>query len=165
MSPRNVKHLKLSDAFLEKARENSVEIVVNLVNLNYNVDTELLKRSPTLLGYSKLLCYIQEQLASNGGDLKLAIDAAVTQCIDEGFIADFLRTHSREVTGMLFEEISAEEFAEIRAREAYEMGEQSGFAKGEQSGILETARKMQAEGISAELIQKVTNLSPEEYQC
>ena len=65
---------------------------------------------------------------------------------------------------MLFEEISAEEFAEIRAREAYEMGEKSGFAKGEQSGILETARKMKAEGIPAELIQKITNLSPEEYQ-
>ena len=32
----DVKHLKLSDAFLEKPRENSIEVVVNLVNLNYN---------------------------------------------------------------------------------------------------------------------------------
>ena len=112
----DVKHLKLSDAFLEKPRENSIEVVVNLVNLNYNVDTEILKRSPSLLGYSKLLCYIREELASNGGDLKAAIDVAVKRCIKEGFIKDFLRTHSKEVTGMLFNEISVEEFAEIRAR-------------------------------------------------
>ena len=52
--------------------ENSIEIVVNLVNLNYNVDTEILKRSPTLLGYSKLLCYIREELASNGGGQEVA---------------------------------------------------------------------------------------------
>ena len=64
--------MKLSDAFLEKTRENSIEIVVNLVNLNYNVDTEILKRSPTLLGYSKLLCYIREELASNGGGQEVA---------------------------------------------------------------------------------------------
>ena len=164
----DVKHLKLSDAFLETPRENSIEIVVNLVNLNYNVDTEILKRSPSLLGYSKLLCYIREELASNGGDLKAAIDCAVKQCIDGGFIVDFLRNHSREVTGMLFKEISVEEFAEIRAREAYDIGksegEKAGIERGVAQGVLETARKMQAEGIPAELIQKITNLSPDEYQ-
>jgi hypothetical protein len=155
----NVKHLRLSDAFLENPRENSVEIIVNLVNLNYNVDTEILKRSPTLLGYSKLLCYIREELASNGGDLKAAIDCAVKQCIDGGFIVDFLRNHSREVTGMLFEEISTEEFAEIRAKEAYEMGEQSGFTKGEQAGIEKgkqsVIEKMRASGMSEEQIAQI----------
>ena len=162
----DVKHLKLSDAFLEKARENSIEIIVNLVNLNYNVDTEILKRSPTLLGYSKLLCYIREELASNGGDLKAAIDAAVKRCMRDGLISEFLSTHSREVTGMLFEEISVEEFAEIRAREAYEMGEESGFTKGEQSGIKrgaaqekrEIAKKLKALGMTVEQISEATGL-------
>ena len=160
--------MKLSDAFLETTRESSIEIVVNLVNLNYNVDTELLKRSPTLLGYSKLLCYIQEQLASNGGDLKLAIDAAVTQCIEEGFIADFLRTHSREVTGMLFEEISMEEFAEIRAREAYDIGrtegEQSGIERGAAQEKREIASNLKALNLNVEQIAKATGLSVAEIQ-
>ena len=172
----DVKHLKLSDAFLEKARENSIEIIVNLVNLNYNVDTEILKRSPTLLGYSKLLCYIREELASNGGDLKAAIDAAVKRCMRDGLISEFLSTHSREVTGMLFEEISVEEFAEIRAREAYEMGEQSGFTKGEQSGFTkgeqsgaarkerEIASQMLKEGMKPDLITRLTGLSMPEIE-
>ena len=91
------------------------------------------------MGYSKLLYYIKTAAKENGGDLKSAIDMSVKQCMEEGLIEDFLRKHSREVTGMLFNEITVEEFAEIRAREAYEDGEKSGekigFAKGEKSGF------------------------------
>ena len=87
------------------------------------------------MGYSKLLYYIKTAAKDNGGDLKSAIDTSVKQCMEEGLIEDFLRKHSREVTGMLFNEITVEEFAEIRAREAYEDGEKSGFTKGEKSGF------------------------------
>ena len=131
----NTKTLKLSDSFQAPPKENSLELVVKFVNLNYNTDNEILQRSPSLLGYSKLLYYIKTAAKDNGGDLKSAIDTSVKQCMEEGLIEDFLRKHSREVTGMLFSEITVEEFAEIRAREAYEDGEKSGFTKGEQSGF------------------------------
>ena len=135
----NTKTLKLSDSFQAPPKENSLELVVNFVNLNYNTDNEILQRSPSLLGYSKLLYYIKTAAKENGGDLKSAIDISVKQCMEEGLIEDFLRKHSREVTGMLFNEITVEEFAEIRAREAYEDGEKSGekigFVKGEKSGF------------------------------
>ncbi len=137
--------MKLSDSFQAPPKENSLELVVKFINLNYNVnseDNEILQRSPSLLGYSKLLYYIKTAAKANGGDLKSAIDTSVKQCMEEGLIEDFLRKHSREVTGMLFNEITVEEFAEIRAREAYEDGEKSGsrkaksgFAKGEKSGF------------------------------
>ena len=130
--------MKLSDSFQAPPKENSLELVVKFVNLNYNVnseDNEILQRSPSLLGYSKLLYYIKTAAKENGGDLKSAIDTSVKQCMEEGLIEDFLRKHSREVTGMLFNEITVEEFAEIRAREAYEDGEKSGFTKGEKSGF------------------------------
>ena len=134
----NTKTLKLSDSFQAPPKENSLELVVKFINLNYNVnseDNEILQRSPSLLGYSKLLYYIKTAAKENGGDLKSAIDTSVKQCMEEGLIEDFLRKHSREVTGMLFNEITVEEFAEIRAREAYEDGEKYGFTKGEQSGF------------------------------
>ncbi len=156
----NFKQLKLSDAYLEKPKENSIELVVNLVNLNYNEGKEILQRSPSLLGYSKLLFYIREEMQSNGNNLSAAIAAAVQKCIDEGLIVDFLKDHSREVTGMLFKEISMEEYGDIRAEDAA----REAFSKGEQAGVLETARKMYAEGLPADVIKKVTNLSPEEYQ-
>ena len=124
------------------------------------------------MGYSKLLYYIKEELKENSGDLKKAIDASVKQCMDEGLIEDFLRKHSREVTGMLFNEITVEEFAEIRAREAYEDGEKAGYDAGEAAGRLkgaahekrEIAKSMKEEGIAKEVIEKITGLSTEEVE-
>ena len=78
------KTLRLSESFLAEPKENSLELVVNLINLNYNKDSEILQRSPSLLGYSKLLYHIQEELGTKGGDLKQAIDTAVKACMDDG---------------------------------------------------------------------------------
>ena len=164
---------------MAQPKENSLELVVNLVNLNYTKGKEILERSPSLLGYSKLLFYIREEMAANGGDLQGAINLAVKRCMEEGLIADFLQKHSREVTGMLFKEITVEEFAEIRAGEAakdayddgeksgFSKGEKSGFSKGEQSGIKlgaaqekrEIAKDMLKEGIAKELIANLTGLT------
>ena len=155
----NIKQLKLSDAFLEGSKENSIELVVNLVNLNYNDEKEILKRSPSLMGYSKLLFYIQENLKTNGGDVKAAIDDAVKQSMKEDFISDFLKNYSREVTGMLFDGISVEEFAEIRAQEAYDIGRESGINEGLTQGRTEEkksiAEKMRANGFSEEVIAQI----------
>ena len=168
------KTLRLSESFLAEPKENSLELVVNLINLNYNKDSEILQRSPSLLGYSKLLYHIQEELGTNGGDLKQAIDTAVKACMDEGLIADFLHKHSREVTGMLFHEITVEEFAEIRAREAYADGEKDGYDKGERAGReegrsegaaqekREIAKNLKNSGIPIDVIAKNTGLTQEE---
>ena len=176
--PWERKTLRLSESFLVDPKENSLELVVNLINLNYNKDSEILQRSPSLLGYSKLLYHIQEELSANGGDLKQAIDTAVKACMDEGLIADFLHKHSKEVTGMLFEEITVEEFAEIRAREAYADGEKAGYDKGEKAGRAEgeksglargaaqekreIAKTMKAKGLEIAMIAELTGLTSEE---
>ena len=175
----NTKTLKLSDSFQAPPKENSLELVVKFVNLNYNVnseDNEILQRSPSLLGYSKLLYYIKTAAKENGGDLKSAIDTSVKQCMEEGLIEDFLRKHSREVTGMLFNEITVEEFAEIRAREAYEDGEKSGekigFVKGETAGLAKGAAQKQQEiarnlmrlGLDLAQIRQATGLTAEEIE-
>ena len=129
-----------------------------------------------LLGYSKLLHYIKTAAKDNGGDLKSAINTSVKQCMEEGLIEEFLRKHSREVTGMLFNEITVEEFAEIRAREAYEDGEKSGFTKGETAGLVkgrsegaaqekrEIAKNFKKAGIPMDVIAENTGLSVEDVE-
>ncbi len=170
--PWDRKTLRLSESFLVDPKENSLELVVNLINLSYTETSEILQRSPSLLGYSKLLYHIQEELGANGGDLKQAIDTAVKACMDEGLITDFLHKHSKEVTGMLFKEITVEEFAEIRAREAYADGEKAGREEGEKTGLArgaaqekrEIAKKFKDSGISIEVIARNTGLTPEEIK-
>lgn len=165
------RHLKLSESFLAEPRENSIELVVNIVNLSYNESKEILKRSPSLLGYSKLVDYIR-QGQKGGESLQEAIDAAVLKCIEEGLIEDFLRVHSREVSGMLFRELTMEEFAEIRAREAYGKGEQAGLERGRTEGLErgaaqekhEIAREMLLGGMPLATISQFTKLPPEEIE-
>ena len=162
----DVQELKLSNAFLEEPKENSVELIVKLVNLNYNEDAEILQRSPTLRGYSKLLFYIREEMQSNGNDLGLAIAVAVQKCKDEGLLSDFLNHHSSEVVEMIMDGISVEEFAEIRAREAYDTGraegEQAGVERGAAQEKKAIALQMLKEGMEPDLIAKLTGLSLEE---
>ena len=127
-----------------------------------------MQRSPSLLGYSKLLYPIQEKRKANGGDLKEAIDEAVQTCMDEGLITDFLQKHDREVTGMLFQEITVEEFAEIRAREVYADGEKAGFARGLEQAAQEKreiAKNFKKSGIPIDVIAQNTGLSSEEIEA
>ena len=186
------RQLRLSESFLAEPKENSLELVVNVINLNYSKQDEILTKSPTLLGYSKLLHYIRQYAAELGGNLKTAIDQAVKRCIKEDALADFLRKYTREVTGMLFQEITAEEFAEIRAKEAYNDGlkdgfnngfsdgekagfkngfndgEKAGFKNGEEAGSqkkqLEIAANFKKAGIPLEVIAANTGLSEEEVE-
>ncbi len=168
----DVHELRLSNAFLESPKENSVELIVKLVNLNYNKDAEILQRSPSLRGYSKLLYYIRKEMLNNGGDLSTAIKFAVQECKDEGLLSDFLDYHSSEVTEMIMDGISVEEFAEIRAEEraeeAYVKGEQAGFSKGEQRGAaqekIEIAKKLIALGLPVSQIVAATGLTHEEIE-
>ena len=90
-------------------------------------------------------------------------------CMDEGLIADFLHKHSREVTGMLFHEITVEEFAEIRAREAYADGEKAGREEGRSEGAAqkerEIAKNLKNSGIPINVIAKNTGLTLEEIEA
>ena len=97
--------------------------------------------------------------------MKQAIDTAVKACMDEGLIADFLHKHSREVTGMLFHEITVEEFAEIRAREAYADGEKAGLARGAAQEKREIAKNFKDSGIPIDVIAKNTGLTLEEIEA
>jgi len=113
-------YLKLSDAFLGCDRvDNSMELVVKLINLGYNEENEVLNRSNKLKGYSLLLKYIKDNAAA-GYDKGEAIHLAVRRCLEEGILKDFLKTHSSEVGSMLYNDISIEEFIELRAQEAAE---------------------------------------------
>lgn len=128
----NKKELRLSDSFMGEAPENSLELVVKIIDVRYNKEEakEVLSRSEKLHGYSLLLNYVN-QYKRDGHSLESAIDVAVKQCIDENILRDFLTKYGREVRGMLYDDITIEEFAEIRAEEQWEEGHRKGVEDGE----------------------------------
>lgn len=128
------KTLRLSESFNCRAPENSVELVVKVINLGYNEKNEVLKRSETLAGYSRLLHYIKEG-KGQGKNLQESIDDAVKRCMKEGVLRDFLKKNSQEVGNMLFDEVSWEEVIAYRAEEARKKGRDEGYGEAVDQGI------------------------------
>ena len=167
--------LRLSDSFLASPPENSMELVVKVIDLRYTEDNEILKRSETLEGYSRLLYYIKQR-KKEGTSLEEAIRYAVGRCIEEDCLADFLRTRGREVQHMLLQEITWEEFAELRAKEAaddsfkegFQTGRKEGHASGIRQGIFAFVLDNREEGVSEDRIReklmKRFNLSEDEAE-
>ena len=114
--PWNKEYLKLTDSFKGSIPQNSMELVVKVIDLKYNEDNEVLKKSMLLRGYSLLLKYINDYM-DEGISKAAAIKMGVERCLKENILSDFLKSNSAEVGSMLFDNISREEFIELRAEE------------------------------------------------
>lgn len=128
--------LRLSDSFLKRTRHPELELKVRILNVNYGKNRELMERCRTLEGYSILVARIR----ANAKELPMgeAVDRAVTECIRENILADFLTRQRAEVKAM-----SIFEYDEARERkllqESYlEEGIEIGMEKGIKQGILAT---------------------------
>lgn len=139
--------LRLSDSYASVPGENTLELVVKVIDLRYNKDNPILQRSEKLKGYSYLLYCIRENRKS-GMDLRLAIDQAVDKCIGENKLKEFLMKHRSEVGSMLYYDISEERFWEIRMQEAEEIGLRNGFEKGMEKGVKAGLEKGIEQGIA-----------------
>ena len=83
-----VSELKLSDAFMSPNRIGTYEFTATVYNINLGKNEKLLDACEPLYGYSLLV----EKYRSYSGFMtpKLAMDRAVTECINEGHLTDVL---------------------------------------------------------------------------
>lgn len=130
--------LKLSDAFFEKHDTIFVEVLVRVINVNYEKGAELLARCTLLKEYSMLIYKIRKH-CEESGDLKKAITLSIGECIKEGILAAFLKRNGGDVVSFLFEALTREECEAIR--------EEDGYIRGKQEGIMEAFGKMVDRGI------------------
>ena len=112
---------KLSDAFARKDIEFTLDLKVDVININYGKSKEIVERSQSLMEYSTLVHYTKEAL-KKGMSLNDAIGMAVKKCLAEGIMADFLNTHGSEVENMLFTEWNMEDALAVRYEEGREEG-------------------------------------------
>ena len=125
--------IKLSDAFLQKEEEPELELKVRYLNINQGYNPELMERCRTLREYSEFVTRIRKYA---GGETAIgeAVDRAVTECIEEGILADFLCSQRAEVIAMsIFEYNEEEEMKKLREGEQ-EIGEKRGRAEGKIEG-------------------------------
>ena len=134
--------LMLSDAFEtgpghEKEEEPSLELKVRFLNINLGHNRELMERCRTLREYSEFVARIR-RYANRGAAIEEAVERAVTECIEEGILSDFLRSQRAEVIAVsIFEYNEEEELKKLRRAE-FRSGKEEGRVEGKAEGKAES---------------------------
>ena len=127
--------LKLSDAYEKTEAEPELELKVRLININPGHNPKLLGRCRTLREYSEFVARIRK-CAAEEASFPEAVERAVTECIKEGILADFLLSQRSEVIAMsIFEYDHEEELKKLGAMEREE-GREEGIVEGRGQDIL-----------------------------
>lgn len=124
---------RLSDAFYHVTDNPSLELIVTTFNVNAGHNTELMSHCQILKEYSIYVAKVRsfaEQMP-----LDDAVQKAVTECIQENILADFLRKNQAEVIAMsIFEYDKVEEEKKLRKAE-FDAGVEQGLKQGVEQGI------------------------------
>jgi len=120
------KELKLSDAFKDieglKLSGHDViplELIVHVYNVNYGHNSEILKKSQTLGGYSIFIDKIREYQKKRNS-LEKAARSAINYCIKNNILKEYLEAHASEVLNMLLGAWDQEEALEVAREETRE---------------------------------------------
>jgi predicted transposase/invertase (TIGR01784 family) len=171
------KTLKLSDMFIKNANGKcpiNLDLFVQVYNINRGYNPVFAQKSETLDGYETLVSQVRFYLLKKKMPLEDAINLAISDCVNQGKIAEFLENYSEEVKDMLLKEWSLERELEAEKSDGMQIGEmrgiqigerigearcmQIGEARGMQIGLINTAKNMLNKGMSANDIAEVTGL-------
>ena len=114
--------LSLSDAFMNPARENSVELKVKVININSDKAHEILDKCGILKEYSQFISTVRKY-----SEEESAIKKAIKECIEKGILADYLKRKGSEVENMLIAEYSYEEDMQVKLQEGIWQGRREGI--------------------------------------
>ncbi len=114
--------LTLSDAFMNPAGENSVELKVKVININSDKAHEVLDKCGILKEYSQFISTVRKY-----SEEERAIKKAIKECIEKGILADYLKRKGSEVENMLIAEYSYEEDMQVKLQEGIWQGRREGI--------------------------------------
>ena len=110
------------------------------VNINFGKNKKLLEQCQTLKEYAIYVKKVRTYAKSM--KVEEAVDRAVTECINEGILREFLLQNRKEAVEMSIFEYDEEAVFEIVRKDEYEKGLQEGIKEGREEGF--TAGKADA---------------------
>lgn len=121
--------LKLSDSFEIPTKEPALELKVIMLNINSGKNSKILSQCRLLAEYMQYVDRVRRYALIM--DLDEAVEKAVTECIQEGVLAEFLTRYRAEAVSVsIFEYNEEKEIALIRQAE-YDEGIKEGIKEGE----------------------------------
>ena len=113
-----------------------MELVVTMLNINLGKNKKLLEQCRTLKEYAIYVKKVRTY-AKSMKNVEEAVDRAVTECINEGILREFLLQNRKEAVEMSIFEYDEEAVFEIVRKDEYEKGLQEGIQEGVIAGKAE----------------------------
>ena len=157
--------LRLSNAYEHLAGEPDLELKVLMLNFNEGHNKDLMEQCQTLKEYAIYVARVRKYASAQ--NLNDAVERAITECIKEGILVDFLRKNRSEVKMVSILEYD-KEWEEKKLRKAeYEAGKSDGIEIGKSEGIkigreetlAEMIYNMKQHGYSIEKMADITGKS------
>ena len=137
--------LKLSSAYEHLAGEPDLELKVLMLNVNEGHNKDLMEQCQTLKEYAIYVARVRKYASAL--NLNDAVERAITECIKEGILVEFLRKNRSEVKMVSILEYD-KEWEEKKLRKAeYEAGKEDGRNEGIEIGKNEGIEIGKNEGI------------------
>ena len=166
--------LHLSEAYEHLAGEPDLELKVLMLNVNEGHNKELMEQCQTLKEYAIYVARVRKYASEL--NLNDAVEMAITECIKEGILVEFLRKNRSEVKMVSILEYDKEweekklRKAEYEAgkedgrNEGIEIGKNEGIEIGREEAIAEMIHNMAKCGYSIDKIAEITGRSTEQIQ-
>ena len=135
--------MKLSQLFSVKEEHPALELEAVMININLGHNQKLMDTCKSLGDYSKYVDRVRKY--TKNMELAQAVERAVTECIREGILADFLSKNKAEVIHVSIYEYDAKKHIRQEKEESWEEGfqdgEKKGFRDGERKGFQDGEKK------------------------
>ena len=128
------KILRLSDLYTVRMKETQLELTAVLLNINRNHNRELMEACRDLKDYAEYVARVRKYAREL--PLSEAVERAITECIREGVLKEFLEKNRAEVKKMSIYEYDQEKHIRMERQEAWEDGMQEGRREGIKEGEL-----------------------------
>lgn len=142
--------IKLSDAYMTRDEEVSLELSVDVLNINVGHNKELLGACKTLGDYSEYVYRVREYAKEMS--IEEAVDRAIDECIREDILKEFLERNRAEARAMSIYEYDQEEHIRLEREDAFEdgrkEGREEGIGLGENKKLRELVEKKVKKGLS-----------------
>lgn len=132
----------MSDAFENPMQDPALELKVTMLNINDGHNEELMNNCHVLWEYAEYVARVRKYAAEM--PLNEAVELAITECIREGILAEFLQHNRAEVYKVsIFEYDKEKEEKKLRKAER-ECGREEGLQEGLQQGRMEERKSLLA---------------------
>jgi hypothetical protein len=161
--------IRLSDSYVIQGEPISLELLVEVFNINKGHNRELMEACKDLSDYAEYTYRVRKYAKEM--PIEDAVERTINECIQEGILKDFLLQNRAEAKKVSIYEYNEEEHMRMERKDAYEdgvaagreegltAGREEGLAAGrkeERSQLFELISKLSSDGLS-ELIPKLAS--------